>query len=420
MTSSSSTQFSMGRRWVIFCSVFFLGVLTSFGMFKAPTMFTTEFTTELGFTESNIGWVMSMFTLIGAVLAFPAGGILAKLGAKKSLIITAVSLIVGAAGGALATSATFMLATRFIEGIGMGLISVVGPAAVASIIPARKQGLAMGIWSVWFPAGVVLAFNVTPFVYALAGSWRANWWLSAILAVAALVFIIAVYATPPQEQGASTAEAAEAGSKPLSLKPDFFSIIMIALAFGCWNVFNAGAIGGFYPSYLADAHQLDTQLSGTVSSITNMLVLALGPISGIVADKYDIHKGFIVFGMFGAAVLLTFAFGDSMTLVWVFVIAMSLFSACCSTGVFSSVPLYAKDPSKVGLGMAIVAFFQNLGGLIGSAAFGTLAVSLGWSMASLAFCVPVALVGGICALLIRNRSPKGKAGAEAKVEALGA
>ena len=408
MTRSSDTQFSMSRRWIIFCSVFFLGILTSFGMFKAPTMFTTEFTAELGFTESNIGWVMSMFTLIGAVLAFPAGGILAKLGAKTSLIITAVSLIVGAAGGALAPNATVMLATRFVEGIGMGLISVVGPAAVASIIPARKQGLAMGIWSVWFPAGVVLAFNVTPLVYALGGTWRANWWLSALLAVVALVFIIAVYATPPQEEDSS--EGAAAGSAPLALKPDFFSILMIALAFGCWNVFNAGAIGGFYPSYLADAHGLDTQLSGTVSSVTNILVLALGPLSGIVADKFNIHKGFIVFGLFGAAVLLTFAFGDSMTLVWVFVIAMSLCSACCSTGVFSSVPLYAKDPSKVGLGMAIVAFFQNLGGLIGSAAFGTLAVSMGWNMASLAFCLPIALVGGVCAALIRNRgSKKGQA-----------
>ena len=147
MTGSTDTQFPMSRRWLIFCSVFFLGVLTSFGMFKAPTMFTTEFTTELGFTESNIGWVMSMFTLIGAVLAFPAGGIFAKLGAKKSLIITAISLIAGAVGGALATNATMMLITRFIEGIGMGLISVVGPAAIASIIPARKQGLAMGIFS---------------------------------------------------------------------------------------------------------------------------------------------------------------------------------------------------------------------------------------------------------------------------------
>lgn len=403
MTGSSDTQFPMSRRWMIFCSVFFLGILTSFGMFKAPTMFTTEFISELGFTESSIGWVMSMFTLIGAVLAFPAGGIFAKLGAKKSLIITAISLIVGAVGGALATNATMMLVTRFIEGIGMGLVSVVGPAAVASIIPAKKQGLAMGIWSVWFPAGVVLAMNVTPMVYALAGTWRANWWLSAILAAVALVFVWAVYATPPQEKAA---EEASADGAPMKLKPDFFSIVMIAIAFGCWNVFNAGAIGGFYPSYLADVHSLDTQLSGTISSITNILVLALGPISGIIADKFNIHKGFIVFGMFGAAILLTFAFGDNMPLVWVFVIAMSFCSACCSTGVFSSVPLYAKDPSKVGLGMAIVAFFQNLGGCIGSAAFGALAVSMGWNMASLAFCVPIAIVGGVCAVLIKSLKAK--------------
>ncbi len=410
MTGQKTDQFPMSRRWLIFCSIFFLGVLTSYGMFKAPTMFTTEFTTELGFTESNIGWVMSMFTLIGAVLAFPAGGILAKIGAKKSLIITAVSLIIGAVGGALAPNATVMLISRFIEGIGMGMISVVGPAATATVIPPRKQGLAMGIWSVWFPAGVVLGMNISPMVYALAGSWRANWWLSAILAVIALVFVVAVYATPPQEK--AEAKVAEAGAKPMKLRADFFSIFMIAIAFGCWNYFNAGAIGGFYPSYLADVHSMDTQLSGTVSSVTNILVLALGPISGIVADKFNIHKGFIVFGMFGGAVLLTFAFGDSMPLVWVFVVLMSVFSACCATGVFSSVPLYARDPAKIGLGMAIVAFFQNLGGCIGSATFGALAVSMGWNMASLAVCVPIAIVGGICAILIKNLKPSKQLEAE--------
>lgn len=418
----------MGRRWLIFCSVFFLGVLTSFCMFKAPTMFTTEFTSELGFTDTNIGWVMSMFTLIGAVLAFPAGGILAKLGTKKSLMATAASLVIGAAGGALAPNATVMLATRFIEGIGMGLVSVVGPAAVASIIPARKQGLAMGIWSVWFPAGVVAAFNVTPLVYSAAGTWRANWWLAAGLAVAALVFVAAVYVDPPQEdavEGAlsktdegvgedasanagekaterDAAKSADGGQPALSLKPDMFSILMLAIAFGAWNIFNAGAIGGFYPTYLADVHHLDTQLSGTVSSITNILVLFLGPASGIVADRFNIHKGFVVFGLFGAAVLLTFAFGDSMSLVWTFVIAMSVFSACCATGVFSSVPLLAKDPAKIGFGMAVVAFFQNLGGLIGSAAFPLFVTALGWNGASWAFCVPVAIVGGICAALIRT------------------
>ena len=114
-------------------------------------------------------------------------------------------------------------------------------------------------------------------------------------------------------------------------------------------------------------------------------------------------------GLFGAAVLLTFGFGDNMTLVWVFVVALSVFSACCATGTFSSVPLYAKDPSKIGLGMAIVAFFQNAGGMIGAAAFGSLAASMGWSTASLAFCVPVAIIGGICAVLIKRQGGKKEA-----------
>ena len=54
----------------------------------------------------------------------------------------------------------------------------------------------------------------------------------------------------------------------------------------------------------------------------------------------------------------------------------------------------------------IVAFFQNLGGCIGSAAFGALAVSMGWNMASLAFCVPIAIVGGVCAVLIKSLKAK--------------
>ena len=56
--------------------------------------------------------------------------------------------------------------------------------------------------------------------------------------------------------------------------------------------------------------------------------------------------------------------------------------------------------------MAIVAFFQNLGGCIGSAAFGSIAVAMGWNMASLVFCVPLAVIGGICAVLIKSLKSK--------------
>lgn len=399
-----ASEITIGRRWLMFVTIFIVGVLAAFCQFKAPVLFATEFTSELGFTDANIGWVMSVFSLIGVVLAFPAGGILAKLGAKKSLMITAIALAIGAGAGALVNNATMMLATRFIEGIGMGLISVVGPAAVAEVIPQRKQGLAMGIWSVWFPAGVVVAFNITPFIYATAGTWRAAWWFACIVAIIALVLVAVIYVETKQEAPAAApaaeGEAAPAAA-PAALKPDMFSVILIAVLFCTWNIFNAGAIGGFYPAYLADVHHMDTQLAGSVASITNILVLALGPISGIVADKFNLHKSLMVFAMIGAVIMLTFAFGSNLTLTYVFVSVYSIFSACCATGVFSSVPLYARDPAKIGFCMAIVAFLQNLGGVIGAAAFGPLAASLGWNSASLFFCVPVAVVGLVCAVLIR-------------------
>lgn len=85
-----------------------------------------------------------------------------------------------------------------------------------------------------------------------------------------------------------------------------------------------------------------------------------------------------------------------------FVAGFSVFSACCATGVFSSIPLYARDPAKIGFCMAIVAFLQNLGGVIGAAAFGPLAATVGWNSASLMFLVPVAVVGLACGIFIKK------------------
>lgn len=391
-----SVEFSMGRRWVIFSSVLLLGVLAAICMFKAPPLFATEFTTDLGFTDATIGWVMSMFAMIGIVLAFPASGILNSLGTKKSLILTAASFVVGSLIGALANGVAMMLVSRFIEGVGMGLISVVGGAAVASVIPRQKQGLAMGLWSIWFPAGAVLAFNLSPLFYVMAGTWRAAWWFSAVVAVVALVFVAIVYVDPPQENEVSDVRAKNVGASP---KPYMFALIMATVAFGAWNTVNGGAVSGFYPSFLGDMHGLDTQAAGSLSSVTNICMLVICPLMGFVADKFHAQKWLAVLGLFLGAALFTFGFSDNMMFVWVFVVLMAFASSACATGTFAVIPILANDPAKVGLGMAFAAFFQNIGILIGSAAFAPISASMGWSAAALTFCVPICIAGGVCAVL---------------------
>lgn len=395
----TENSMSMGRRWLIFFSVFSVGIFAGFNMFKAPPLF-TALMPELGFTEDTIGWVMSMFAMISVVLAFPAGGIMKKLGIRNSLLITAASVVIGAGIGAVATTSAVMLFSRLIEGIGLGMISVVGPAAVASIIPRSKQGLAMGIWTVWFPLAIVVALNTSPAIFALGG-WRTVWWVGAGLSLVSFLFILFVYKQPPQE--APDASEADAAVSAAALKPDYRSVIFATLAFGMWNVFFGGAIASFYPTFLQQAHGMDVQFAGTASSITNMIVLVLGPLSGVISDKLGTSKWLMVFAMAGASVMMTFAFGESMTLVWVYLIGMSLFAAAMPTGTFSLVPKLMKDPAKVGFGMSILAFFQNIGIVFGSAAFGPVSASVGWQMASMTLLLPAAVIGLVFTLLIKEK-----------------
>ena len=181
---------------------------------------------------------------------------------------------------------------------------------------------------------------------------------------------------------------------------------MVAVAFMTWNAFNAGAISSFYPTFLAEVHAMDPQTSGFVASITNLCVLALGPISGIVSDKLGTRKGLLVFAFVGAIVFLTFGFSNNLALIYVFVIGFAFFSASCATGTFSIVPELTHQPEKIGFSMAIVAFLQNLGIVIGSAVFPVVAAGLAWdwNTASLVFCVPLAVVGLICVILVREKA----------------
>lgn len=407
----STKEFSMGRRWLMFAIVFLIAITSAYTMFKAPPLFPTLIQ-EVGFTESSIAWMMSMFAIIGVVLAFPAGGIFQRLGTKNSLLLAAGSLVIGSALGAFATSVPVLLASRVIEGVGMGMISVVGPAAVSTLIPKEKQGLAMGLFSIWFPLGAVLGLNLAP-ALANAFGWTGAWWFGLALALVAFLLALLVYQQPPAADEPEAIVEEVVGAKVAAPKASMIGIILVAIAFFCWNCGNAGAIAGFYPSFLQDAHALSPQAAGTTNSVTSFLVLILGPISGIVSDKLGTRKGLILFAMGAAAVLFTFAFNEnSMTLVWAFLLLMSLPAAAMPTGVFSIVPELAGSPQKVGLGMAIVAFAQNLGIMVGTNSFAELTQMVGWNQASWYFLIPITVIGFVATIFVKEKR-KQKEGAVA-------
>jgi predicted MFS family arabinose efflux permease len=397
-------SFPLKRRWMVFVVVFFLAVCVATNMMKAPPVFTTLIP-ALGFTDATVGWMVSSFALMGVILAFPVGGLLQKFGVKKLLLISGISTVLGSVLGALATNVPFMLASRFVEGIAFGLVSVVGIAAINTVMPDRIKGLAMGIWSVWYPVGTIISMLAAPSICDALG-WQSIWWAVAVLALIATVLVVLLYAEPPQEAMPATQENPEQKTPPVEVKPDFRSVVLAALTFLAWNVIWAGAVNGFYPTYLQDSLEMSPQIAGLIVAIPSIIVLVLGPLSGVVSDRLGTRKWLMVFALVELLVLLLFAYSGNLALSWTFIIAVTLAAAAMPTGVFAIVPELAKRPESVGMALAILAFFQNIGVLAGSAAFGPVSSALGWQQASWFFLIPVAVFGLVCSLLIKEKRRK--------------
>ena len=143
---------------------------------------------------------MSAIAVIGVVLAFPAAFIARRMGLKNVILLSVACLGVGSALGGATADLNVLMASRLLEGVGIGLIGVAAPSCVTIWFPERKRGLALGIWATWVPVGSVAAFNAAPAIAGMFGYQAVFFAIAGVCAVAFLMFAL-VYKMPPGATG---------------------------------------------------------------------------------------------------------------------------------------------------------------------------------------------------------------------------
>src|SRR5690606_21561468 len=151
---------------------------------------------DLGGLE-HLTWVVVAYLLSSTVVA-PIYGKLGDLfGRKIVLQVAIVIFLLGAALSAMATSMTFLIGARLVQGLGGGGLLVVAMTVVADVIPARQRGRVQGML-----AGV---FGFSTVVGPLLGgllvqgfSWRWIFLVNMPLGLLALVVISLVVRSPPR------------------------------------------------------------------------------------------------------------------------------------------------------------------------------------------------------------------------------
>jgi SP family galactose:H+ symporter-like MFS transporter len=137
--------------------------------------------------------VVTSIVLLGAIAGAAVGGMLAdRLGRRRVIIGTAATFVLGAASTALAPTIAWLIGSRLVVGVAIGVASFSSPLYISEVAPARIRGAMVGLNQVALTAGIVISYLVD---YALSGGglWR---WMFGLAVVPAMILGVGMFFMP--------------------------------------------------------------------------------------------------------------------------------------------------------------------------------------------------------------------------------
>jgi EmrB/QacA subfamily drug resistance transporter len=174
------------RRWwilgVLCLSLLVIGLDNTILNVALPTL-----VRDLHATDSQLQWIVDAYVLVFAGLLLTAGSLSDRFGRRSALGIGLLIFGAGSAASAFATSASVLVGTRALMGIGGALIMPSTLSILTNVFPPRERGRAIGIW-----AGVAgLGIGLGPVV---GGLLLGRFWWGSVFLVNVPVVIFAFVA----------------------------------------------------------------------------------------------------------------------------------------------------------------------------------------------------------------------------------
>jgi MFS family permease len=394
------------QAWVVLAAVFLAGVAIAVNRFKVPPVLPVLMP-ALGADMATGGWLMSVISLAALVLAIPTAYLLSRFGLRRTGLVALSFTLAGSVIGALSNGVATLLLGRLVEGVGMGLIFVLGPAAVSAWFAPQERGLPMGIWAMWVPVGNVIAFNVAEPIVETRG-WQAVWWLGALCALAAALLYAAVVGDPPASPDQTTAPA------PVHSHQDSLTALgtfrrhllnpaswILGLAFSTFTFSMLGFVT-WAPTYLSGAVGMPAATANFVASLVFLVGLGANLFAGWTIDRTRDRYRLLLLSFLVGAVFFSSSFWlRSTTLITPYVLLLGSVAALIVTNIFTLAPDTMELPQLAGLGVAIASVGSSLGTLTGPPVLGAVIGSGGWNAAGI--CLAIVMAVGSCASFVAWR-----------------
>jgi predicted MFS family arabinose efflux permease len=323
---------------------------------------------DLELTLAELGWTVSSITAVAAVFGAGVGAWLARLGAKRALLLGLVILSGGGMLTAAGASADLMIAARTGEGFGYLLVVVAAPTLIVRLSRGPDQATALAIWGTFVPVGLAISAFAGGAAASAIG-WRG--WLGLIGVLPAVAAALVMLAIPPDESAppSATARAGRSGLRPL---------LALAAAFGCVGL-SGVVVVALLPTFLVETRGAALAAAGAATAITS-----LASVPGSLLAGWAMRRGAGLRSLSLCSLLMpiaaipAFVGGGPVAPVVAAAGVILLANGVVVSALFAAVPRLAREPARIALGNGLVAQLGSLGTLVGPPLFGSAIAAFGW------------------------------------------
>ena len=227
MTEDSLAITVSARQWIGLCALaggYFIALLD----LTIINLAVPSLTRDLGASTAQVFWAVNSYGLVLALAIIPSGRLGDRFGHRRLFILGTIILAAASLACGVATSPFVLIAGRFLQGLGAGMLVPQTLTLIGVTFPERIRGRAVGIWgSIAGTASIIGPLAGGVLIDGL--SWR--WVFLINLPIAALVVILGLRSLPIEV----------ARSVRLDLVGTFLAGIgLVALLYGCLQGPHAG------------------------------------------------------------------------------------------------------------------------------------------------------------------------------------
>ena len=341
---------------------------------------------QRGLDYRQVGMLSTAYNIAALLVLLAGGYAIDRWGTRRAIPVFAAVCVVAAALTAAAPNYETLVAGRFLLGVGAEPLIVAATTVLAKWFSGRELGFAFGLNLSVSRLGSASTDWSTSFAAPLYGNWQDPLWLATGVASVGLVAAL-LYARMERR----AVGRFDVGQDPHADKLQLRNLYAFGRAY--WYivalcvVFYAAVFPfrTFAIDYFQQAHGLDREAAGLLSSLLPMAAIIATPLFGLWADRVGRRALFMVAGTLGMLPLFLAATylppGPLVVLPLTGVsVPLTLLAVMLVLGVvFSLIPAvmwpavaYIVDERRLGSAYSLMTFCQQIGWALVPLAIGAL------------------------------------------------